>query len=410
MNSNTSLTGGERRDRPGFGWAGRSAALSLWIISVLLWCVLMRQSFTAMPWDDMTVAGERLQELRGPFAAAGMAVGVLGSSLCLGCLFWLCLSSLTGSGWGIALRRVLAAGCWGFLPGVLVLAGTVGCLTTVIFPEAARYWGVADVASPGVQPFGVLDLADFSWWNPAWLYVRVGSIAALSWSMAQVWETLVAEKNVWTPSFRRGSAAFCMVMTVMMLGLLGMDMLGGTGKVVLSMFPVYMIAYVLLASLAFAVLSAVFLRRLGGGKGLPWPRLGGMLTAMVLVKAYIVYSQYMITWYASIPAEMSFYNAAASSGWSGMFAAALVLQLLLPFLILLFPALRRRPSALGAVCAGVLFGSLLEACWMFGPGLGLDPSAWKAWLPLVLLLGGMALICCFSFLGALSVRRVFPES
>ena len=93
-----------------------------------------------------------------------------------------------------------------------------------------------------------------------------------------------------------------------------------------------------------------------------------------------------------------------------MFAAALVLQLLLPFLILLFPALRRRPVALGAVCAGVLFGSLLEACWMFGPGLGLDLSAWKAWLPLVLLLGGMALICCFSFLGALSVRRVFPES
>ena len=139
MNSNTSSTGGERQDRPGFGWAGRSVALSLWIISVLLWCVLMRQSFTAMPWDDMTVAGERLQELRRPFAAAGMAVGVLGSSLCLGCLFWLCLSSLTGSGWGIALRRVLAAGCWGFLPGVLVLAGTVGCLTTVIFPEAARY-------------------------------------------------------------------------------------------------------------------------------------------------------------------------------------------------------------------------------------------------------------------------------
>lgn len=39
-----------------------------------------------------------------------------------------------------------------------------------------------------------------------------------------------------------------MVVMVMMLGLLGMDMLGGTGKVVLSMFPVYMIAYVLLVS------------------------------------------------------------------------------------------------------------------------------------------------------------------
>ena len=78
MNSNTSSTGGERQDRPGFGWAGRSVALSLWIISVLLWCVLMRQSFTAMPWDDMTVAGERLQELRRPFAAAGMAAHLCG--------------------------------------------------------------------------------------------------------------------------------------------------------------------------------------------------------------------------------------------------------------------------------------------------------------------------------------------
>lgn len=115
--------------------------------------------------------------------------------VCLGCLFWLCLSSLTGAGWGITLRRVLAAACWGFLPGVLVLAGTVGCLTTVIFPEAARYWGVADISSPAIQTFGVLDLADPAWWNPAWLYVRMGIIVVLAWSMAQVWETLAAEKT-----------------------------------------------------------------------------------------------------------------------------------------------------------------------------------------------------------------------
>lgn len=193
MNSNTSSTGGERQDRPGFGWAGRSAALSLWIISVLLWCVLMRQSFTAMPWDDMTVAGERLQELRRPFAAAGMAVGGLGSSLCLGCLFWLCLSSLTSSGWGIALRRVLAAGCWGFYPVFGI--GRNGRL-----PDYRDFSGSSPLLGSGGcclsrrPAFGVLDLADFSWWNPAWLYVRVGSIAVLSWSMAQVWETLVAEK------------------------------------------------------------------------------------------------------------------------------------------------------------------------------------------------------------------------
>lgn len=409
MNRNTSSTGKERRDRLGFRWAGRSMALALWIVFVLLWCVLMRQSFTAMPWDDMTVAGTRLHELRRPFAAAGMVVGLMGTGVCLGSLFWLCLSSVTGAWWGMALRRVLAAGCWGFLPGVLTLAGTVGCLTTVIFPEAARYWGVADISSPGVQAFGVLDLTDPAWWNPAWLYVRMGIILVLAWSMAQVWETLAAEKNVWQPSFHRGAAAFCMIAVVMMLGLLGFDLLGGTGRAVLSMFPVYIIAYVLLAALAFAVLAAAGLGKLDGGKRLPWPRLGGMLTAMVLVKAYLTYSQYMITWYASIPAEMSFYNA-ASSGWNGLLSVALGLQLLLPFLVLLFPALRRRPSALGFVCICILAGSLLEACWMFCPVLGLELGAWGSWLPLALLLGVMGSICCFSFLGALSVRRVFPES
>ncbi|MFR4223157.1 MAG: hypothetical protein ACLT38_05560 [Akkermansia sp.] len=76
-------------------------------------------------------------------------------------------------------------------------------------------------------------MADFSWWNPAWLYVRVGSIAALSWSMARYGKRWL-RKNVWTPSFRRGSAAVCMVMTVMMLGLLGMDMLEGRER---SFFP-----------------------------------------------------------------------------------------------------------------------------------------------------------------------------
>ena len=44
-----------------------------------------------------------------------------------------------------------------------------------------------------------------------------------------------------------------MIVTVMMLGVLGIDMLAGTGRAVLSMFPVSMVAYALLASLARCV-------------------------------------------------------------------------------------------------------------------------------------------------------------
>ena len=409
MNRNAASTGRERRDRAGFRWAGRSLALALWLISALLWCVLMRQSYIAMPWDDISAFGVKLYEMRGPFAAAGMSVGLLGTGICLGCLFWLCLSCVTGAGWGISLRRVLAAGLWGGLPGVLTLAGTVGCLTTVIFPEAARYWGVADVSSPGVRAFSVMDWSDLSWWNPAWLYVHMGILAVLAWSRAQIWVTLTSGNSVWKRSFHRGAAAFSMIAAVLALGMLGFDVLAGPGGAALSMFPVYMIAWVLLASLAFAVLAAVCLRRLEGGKSLSWTRMGGMLMAMVLIKAYITYSQYLVTWYASIPGEMTFYTAALS-GWSGVLAAALVLELLVPFLVLLFPALRRRPSALLSVCACILAGSLLEACWIFCPRLGLELHAWGTWTPLLLLLAVMGGIAAVSILGALSVRNVFPRS
>lgn len=409
MKRNMASNGRERRDRPGFGWAGRSLALALWIVSVLLWCVLMRQSLIAMPWDDLSLAGMKFYEWRAPFAGAGMSVGLLGTALCLGCLFWLCLSSITGAGWGISLRRILSAGLWGYLPGVLVLAGTAGCLTTVAFPETARYWGVMEAGVSGIRAFGVLDWTDPTWWNPAWLYVRMGVLVVLAWSMAQVWGTLTAQPAVRTRSFHRGAASFSMILAVMALGMLGFDMLAGTGRAVMSMSPISMIAYVLLASLAFAVLAAACLKRLDGGKRLPWRRMGGMLTAMVLIKAYIMYSQYLITWYASIPGEMSFYTAALS-GWSGVLAASLLLELLLPFSVLLFPALRRRPSALCAVCLCILAGSLLEACWLFCPGLGLELQAWGTWMPMVLLLGVMGAIGSVSFLGALSARSVFPES
>lgn len=391
------------RDSPPFGWASRSLILSLWLVSALLWCVLMRQAFISMPWDTASLAGIPLYELRMPFAEAGMSVGVFGACIGLGALFWLCLSCVIGSSWGISMRRIFAAMFWGFMPGLLVLCGTVGCLTTLIFPEVALYWG-----KEGVRAFGVLDVSDFSWWNPAWLYLRMGAVLLLAWIMGQMWSGLVARNQVWDKTFCRGRAALCMIIPVMTLGLLGIDILGGSSGTVLSMFPVYLIAYALLASLACALLVAVLFRGLDGGDHLSWIRMGGMLTAMVLIKAYIVYSQYLVTWYAAIPEEFSFY-AAACSGWSLVLVLALTTGLLLPFAVLLFPALRRNPRVLGMVCLSILAGSFLEACWLFGPQLGVSPDTWLTWLPLILLGGVVGAVCLLSVLGGLSARRIFPE-
>lgn len=59
-----------------------------------------------------------------------------------------------------------------------------------------------------------MDWSDLSWWNPAWLYVRMGILAVLAWSMAQIWMTLTAGDSVWKRSLYRGAAAFSMIAAV----------------------------------------------------------------------------------------------------------------------------------------------------------------------------------------------------
>ncbi len=389
---------------------GRRFMLSLWIVLLLLWCVLIRQSFTAMPLDEITLGGVQLHEWKRPFAFAGMTVGMIGCVLCLGSLFWFLLSFLTGADWNIRLRRVFAATSWGFLPGVLILVGTVGCLMPIIFPKVAVYWG-GDGVGTGVQAFGVLSFADWTWWNPAWLYVRMGGLVLIAWCMVQSWGTLSAKETIWKPACYRVGSGLCLLLTVLLLGMLGMDIPGGIiGRGVLSMFPAYMVAYSLLASLAFVVFASVGVLRLNGGKSLPWNRLGGMLIAMVLIKAYLAYSQYMIPWYAELPSEVSLWHGICCSNWYGVLMVAFILQFLVPFLVLLFPALRRRPSVLVAVCISILLGILSEACCMCSSIVGDGLTSWSVWIPLLLLLAVLSIICCCSFLGTLSAFKAFPES
>ena len=104
-----------------------------------------------MPWDEMTVA--RTGCMNGkPFAAAGMAVGVIGTGVCLGCHILALPVFPDGSrvghhaeaGAGADLELYPAFWCW---------RERSAALTTVIFPEAALL-GRGGCSSPAVQTFG----------------------------------------------------------------------------------------------------------------------------------------------------------------------------------------------------------------------------------------------------------------
>ena len=125
---------------------------------------------------------------------------------------------------------------------------------------------------PAVQTFGVLDLADPAWWNPAYCMCAWNHRSAGLGVPAQVWRRW---RRKTSGSLPPGSAAFCMIVTVMTCWACWGLIRWQDGKGRSFHVPVYMAAYALLASLALAVLAAACLRKLDGGKGImPWPRSG----------------------------------------------------------------------------------------------------------------------------------------
>ncbi len=213
--------------RKGNGSAAQPLSLWLWLAIALLWSLLLRQSYQAMPWDEASICGVSLYDLRRPLAAAGMCVGMTGSAIALGCLFWLCLSYLTGAQWGKSLRGVFSAAAWSSMPGILTLVSTVCCLTTVIFPGVAEFCGMANAAPAAQRMPWVLDFSVHEWWNPAWVYLRMGVVLVLMWVMNQSWRSVSFEMKSADSTLQKGGAAFCPVMLVLMAGMLGFDLSGG---------------------------------------------------------------------------------------------------------------------------------------------------------------------------------------
>ncbi len=376
-------------------------SLWVWLAVALLWSMLLRRSYQALPWESDAIFGITYYDLRATLSAAGMSVGMFGSAIALGGMFWLCLSFITGAQWGKKMRRVFAECSWAAMAGILVLVGTVCCMTTVIFPDVAAFCGVKSEESrlPGVLNFSIHE-----WWNPAWLYLRMGGVLVLMWIMGQSWRRWTRSGTGAESPLLKGGAAFCMVALILMSGMLGFDLIGGVKGLSLSMFAVTMCVYVMLAGLAFGTLMNGMLK--SGLKDLLWRRVGAMLLVMVLIKGYVAFSQYLIVWYAGIPAENAFY---VPTSWDGALISGLILQVALPFCVLIWPALRRSPSALTGVSACILLGAMAEAVWLYYPSLGLSPTDALSWVPMCALWGVVMMAVCgvalFPFFKRKTVRN-----
>jgi hypothetical protein len=98
-----------------------------------------------------------------------------------------------------------------------------------------------------------------------------------------------------------------------------------------------------------------------------WGDLGNLLLAMVMLWAYISFSQLLLIWSGNLPEEITWYLKRSQGGWQyvGIFLA--VFYFALPFVLLLSRDLKRDPRRLRLLAVALVVVSVVHHFWLVNP-------------------------------------------
>ncbi|UCE02919.1 MAG: hypothetical protein JSW67_01615 [Candidatus Latescibacterota bacterium] len=375
------------------------------------------ERYRAPAWLDRV---QRRALLLGVFAALLSVVGALLSpehffrAYLVGFLFWIgiplglfgisMLQHMTGGGWGLVARRVFEAASR-TLPFLALL------FLPLLWGRRSLYvWARPEVVAESEllqhkQPY----LNEPFFLGRALLYFGVWLLFALllsRWSLQQdrsndphlhrrmqILSSLGLVAYMLTASF----ASFDWLMSLdpaWFSSLFGIHFVVGHGA----------------AAFAFLI---VWMRRLSGTEPMAdvvAPRhfddYGKFLLAFVLLWAYVSFSQFLIIWSGNLPEEITWYVHRQEGGWWWLGIVVFALHFVLPFFLLLSPALRREPARLALVALPVLVGRWLDLHWQAVPSLELHAPLLH-WLDIAVLvaIGGLWLA---AFLWQLKRRALVP--
>ncbi|MGE0761171.1 MAG: hypothetical protein AB7O38_29425, partial [Pirellulaceae bacterium] len=95
--------------------------------------------------------------------------------------------------------------------------------------------------------------------------------------------------------------------------------------------------------------------------------LGTLTFALLMVWAYLSFSQFLITYSGNLPHAAEWYVRRLNGGWQWLGIAQMVLKFAVPFLLLLSRSLKRSPAAMAWVALGVLGMQVVEMYWVVVP-------------------------------------------
>lgn len=288
-------------------------------------------------------------------------------SIALGGLFFTAIQHVVKAGWSVNIRR-LAESFTAYLP--LGLVAAVGLLVAgkILYPWMDAKHVAEDLllqkkASYLNQPFFIIRLILFF---GLWIFL---SKMVVGRSLKQD-ET--GDKKL-TDQLLPWSIATVMIFALS-YSLFSVDAIMSLEPHWFStIFGVYCFAGLFQSTIAFMILTSVYLIR--GGYLNQFVNenhlhdLGKFLFAFTVFWAYIAFSQFMLIWYANIPEETLFYIPRLQGEWKWVSASLLVFKFVVPFLILLPRSAKRRTSTLVAMSLLILTMQFVDLYWLIYPNL-----------------------------------------
>lgn len=111
----------------------------------------------------------------------------------------------------------------------------------------------------------------------------------------------------------------------------------------------------------------------------PWffKDLGNWMLTFTMLWGYFSLSQYLIIWSGNLPEFTSYFIQRSVNGWGLLGSMLIPLHFFLPFLLLLFPRVKREPKNLAAVGAYILFIRFIDLWYVvtptWKPNLSINP-------------------------------------
>ena len=297
------------------------------------------------------------------FAFATCAAIPLGSMA-----IWM-LHNQTGGAWGLVIRRVLEAA-----------TRTLPFLALLFVPLAFGLHHLYLWADPHHLPEGhVKHLVEYrsGYLNPTGFLIRA-AIYFVVWSFIawrlDRWQVIL--DRGWDPSLARRMQVFsgpALAVYGITVTLAAIDWLMSLEPEFFStIYGVLVAIGQLLPAMAFAIAFSTWLwfrRPLAADPVEPEVRadLGKLLLAMVMLWAYVSFSQLLIVWSGNLHEETIWYLRRAENGWQVIAIFLAVFYFALPFALLLSRGLKRDPEKLMTVAWLLVGVSVVHHFWLITP-------------------------------------------